>query len=157
MNEYVFIAAPKVFVYNHNGNKLASMMGFNKSEAKDIDQVGKDVVMQIAAMSPVAIDKDDVDPTTVQREIEIGKEQAREEGKPEERRLYRLFGFLGRPRLQCADGCGRQRLPQLTVPGKMQKHKERGRGEEQRLRISDGRDDAEDRAGRESQKGRLLP
>jgi len=84
LNEYVFIEAPKVFVYNHNGNKLASMMGFNKSEAKDIDQVGKDVVMQIAAMSPVAIDKDDVDPTTVQREIEIGKEQAREEGKPEE-------------------------------------------------------------------------
>jgi elongation factor Ts len=84
LNEYVSIASPKVFVYNHNGNKLASMMGFNKSVAKDIDQVGKDVVMQIAAMSPVAIDKDDVDPTTVQREIEIGKEQARAEGKPED-------------------------------------------------------------------------
>jgi elongation factor Ts len=80
----VFIEAPKVFVYNHNGNKLASMLGFNKSEAKELDQVGKDVVMQIAAMSPVAIDKDDVDPTTVQREIEIGKEQARAEGKPED-------------------------------------------------------------------------
>jgi elongation factor Ts len=84
LGEYVFIDAPKVFVYNHNGNKLAAMMGFNKSAAKDIDQVGKDVVMQIAAMSPVAIDKDDVDPTTVQREIEIGKEQARAEGKPED-------------------------------------------------------------------------
>jgi elongation factor Ts len=84
LGEYVYIAAPKVFVYNHNGNRLASMMGFNKNDTKDIDQVGKDVVMQIAAMSPVAIDKDDVDPTTVEREIEIGKEQARAEGKPEE-------------------------------------------------------------------------
>ena len=84
MCDYAFIEAPKVFAYNHNGNKLASMLGFNKSEAKEIDQVGKDVVMQIAAMSPVAIDKDDVDPVTIQREIEIGKEQARAEGKAEE-------------------------------------------------------------------------
>ena len=46
--------------------------------------VGKDVAMQIAAMAPVAVDKDDVDATTIAREIEIGKEQARQEGKPEE-------------------------------------------------------------------------
>jgi elongation factor Ts len=39
--------------------------------------------MQIAAMKPVALDKDGVDATIVQREIEIGKEQARQEGKPE--------------------------------------------------------------------------
>lgn len=66
------------------GNKLASMLGFSKSEGKDIDQCGKDVAMQIAAMSPVAIDKDSVDQTTIDREIEIGKEQARAEGKPED-------------------------------------------------------------------------
>ncbi len=40
--------------------------------------------MQIAALSPIAVDKDDVDSNTIQREIEIGKEQARAEGKPEE-------------------------------------------------------------------------
>lgn len=84
LNEYQFIEAPKVFVYNHNGNKLASMLGFNKSDSKNIDQVGKDVAMQIAAMSPVAIDKENVDPSIIEREIEIGKEQARQEGKPEE-------------------------------------------------------------------------
>ena len=39
--------------------------------------------MQVAAMSPVAVDKDDVDPVTIEKEIEIGKEQARLEGKPE--------------------------------------------------------------------------
>ncbi|HOY30853.1 MAG TPA: translation elongation factor Ts [Bacteroidales bacterium] len=84
LNEYQFIEAPRVFVYNHMGNKLASMLGFNKSEGKDIDQFGKDIAMQIAAMSPVAIDKESVDPSIIEREIEIGKEQARAEGKAEE-------------------------------------------------------------------------
>jgi elongation factor Ts len=40
--------------------------------------------MQAAAMAPVALDKDSVDASTLEREIEIGKEQARAEGKPEE-------------------------------------------------------------------------
>lgn len=84
LNEYQYIEASKVFVYNHNGNKLASMLGFNKAEGKDIDQFGKDVAMQIAAMNPVAIDKENVDPAIIEREIEIGKEQARQEGKPED-------------------------------------------------------------------------
>ncbi len=35
------------------------------------------------AMAPVPIDKDDVDPRMLEREIEIGREQARQEGKPE--------------------------------------------------------------------------
>jgi elongation factor Ts len=39
--------------------------------------------MQVAAMAPVAIDKDDVDKAILEREMEIGKEQARNEGKPE--------------------------------------------------------------------------
>lgn len=84
LNEYQFIEAPRVFVYNHMGNKLASMLGFNKSEGKDIDNCGKDVAMQIAAMSPVALDKDSVSASIIEREIEIGKEQARAEGKPED-------------------------------------------------------------------------
>ena len=48
------------------------------------DEAGKDVAMQIAAMNPVAIDKDGVDATTIERELEIAKEQIRAEGKPEE-------------------------------------------------------------------------
>ena len=48
------------------------------------DEAGKDVAMQIAAMNPVAIDKDDVDSKTIERELEIAKEQIRAEGKPEE-------------------------------------------------------------------------
>jgi elongation factor Ts len=37
--------------------------------------------MQIAAMNPVSVSKDDVDPKIVEKEIEIGKELARNEGK----------------------------------------------------------------------------
>ena len=49
-----------------------------------IDDITKDVAMQIAAMNPVALDKGDVDANTINRELEIAKEQIRAEGKPEE-------------------------------------------------------------------------
>ncbi|HOP13840.1 translation elongation factor Ts [Lentimicrobium sp.] len=78
------IRAPRVFAYNHPGNRLATILGLNKTGTDGIDQAGHEVAMQIAAMAPVAVDKDDVPAETIAREIEIGKEQARQEGKPEE-------------------------------------------------------------------------
>jgi elongation factor Ts len=48
-----------------------------------VEEAGKDVAMQIAAMSPVALDKGDVSQDIIAREIEIGKAQAAAEGKPE--------------------------------------------------------------------------
>ena len=80
--DYQLVNSDKVIVYNHPGNKLASMIGFNSAPA-GIDDAGRAVAMQTAAMAPVAIDKDDVDAKTLEREIEIGKDQARQEGKPE--------------------------------------------------------------------------
>jgi len=79
---YEVIDAPKVVIYIHPGNRVVSMVGMSSATANS--DVAKDVAMQIAAMSPVAVDKDDVDSRTLEREIEIGKEQARAEGKPEE-------------------------------------------------------------------------
>ncbi len=76
------ITAPKVIVYNHPGNRLASMVGLSSATADAT--AGKDVAMQIAAMNPVAIDKDDVDSSVVERELEIAKDMIRQEGKPEE-------------------------------------------------------------------------
>jgi elongation factor Ts len=78
------IRGEKVIPYIHAGAKLGVLVAFKGVSGANIHEVGKDVAMQIAAMNPVAVDKGDVDPTTVQREIEIGKEQARTEGKPEE-------------------------------------------------------------------------
>jgi elongation factor Ts len=81
LSKYESLEGSKVVVYNHPGNKLSTMVAFN---APSIDeQTGKDVAMQVAAMAPVAVDKDDVDKTMLERELEIGREQARNEGKPE--------------------------------------------------------------------------
>lgn len=82
LSSYYLVEAENVVAYNHPGNKVASIVGLNKSGEK-IQEVGKDVAMQIAAMSPIAIDKDDVPKDVIEKEIEIGKEQARSEGKPE--------------------------------------------------------------------------
>lgn len=82
LSKYEFVESPKVFIYNHLGNRLATVVGFNMENTPE--QVGKEIAMQIAAMNPVAIDKNDVDPQIVEKEIEIGKDQARQEGKPEE-------------------------------------------------------------------------
>jgi elongation factor Ts len=81
---YEFVEAPRVVAYNHFGNRLAAILGFNMDNVADLDEVGKFVAMQVAAMSPVAVDKDDVSKEIIEREIEIGKDQARVEGKPEE-------------------------------------------------------------------------
>ena len=80
---YKIIEAKQVVAYNHPGNRLATIVGLTKS-GDSIAEVGRNVSMQIAAMNPVALDKDDVEQSLVDREIEVGKEQARESGKPEE-------------------------------------------------------------------------
>jgi elongation factor Ts len=81
---YSKIEAPQVVAYIHPGNKLATLVGFNKKLA-DV-QVGKDVAMQIAAMNPVAVDKESVPAEVVAKEREIAKEQTaldkKNEGKP---------------------------------------------------------------------------
>jgi len=82
LSYYEKIEAAQVQAYIHRGNKLATLVGFTKSGV-DV-QVYKDVAMQIAAMNPVAVDKDMVPETVIAQEIEIGKEQARRDGKPEE-------------------------------------------------------------------------
>ena len=69
--------------YIHANNKLGVLVALKGSNGGEVVSAGKDVAMQIAAMSPVAVDKDDVPQEVVEKEIEIGKEQARAEGKPE--------------------------------------------------------------------------
>jgi elongation factor Ts len=81
LTKYEQISAASVVDYNHPGNKLACIVGFNKPVS---EEMGKNVAMQVAAMAPVAVDKDDVDATLLERELEIAKEQVRAEGKPED-------------------------------------------------------------------------
>jgi elongation factor Ts len=80
--EYAQMSAPQVIPYIHVGNKIGVLVGFNKS-SEAITSLGRDVAMQIAAMSPVAIDEDDVPANIKEREMSIGREKAQAEGKPE--------------------------------------------------------------------------
>ncbi len=77
---YDKIHAAQVMAYIHPGNKLTTLVGFNKNTEI---QVAKDIAMQIAAMNPVAVDKGDISPEIIEKEREIGREQAIREGKPE--------------------------------------------------------------------------
>jgi elongation factor Ts len=82
LSYYEKVEAPYVQAYIHPGNRLATIVGFSKA-GLDV-QVYKDIAMQVAAMNPVAVDKENVPEKIIAQEIEIGKEQARREGKPEE-------------------------------------------------------------------------
>lgn len=76
------VEGESAYAYIHPGNRIATIASFNQA-GDNLAEYGKDVVMQIAAMSPVAVDKDNVSEEVIKHEIEIGKDQAREEGKPE--------------------------------------------------------------------------
>lgn len=69
--------------YIHSNGKLGVLVALTNTGGAEVSEAAKDVAMQIAAMSPVAVDKDGVDSSVIEREIEVGKDQARQEGKPE--------------------------------------------------------------------------
>ena len=81
ISHYELIEDAFVYAYNHPGNRIASIVGFDKKVA-NIENLGKEITMQIAAMNPIAIDKDNISKEVVEKEIEIGKELAIQEGKP---------------------------------------------------------------------------
>ena len=72
----------QVLPYIHMGHRAGVLVAVNL-EGPEYVEPGKNVAMQVAAMRPIALDKDQVDPSVIEKEIEIGKEQARQEGKPE--------------------------------------------------------------------------
>ncbi|MGC9374807.1 MAG: translation elongation factor Ts [Bacteroidales bacterium] len=75
------LEAEYISAYIHSDKKLATLVGFNKAGVDE--QVGKDVAMQVAAMSPVAVDEKQVPQEIIEKELEIGRNQALAEGKPE--------------------------------------------------------------------------
>ena len=81
--KYQRISAEKVVAYNHPGNQVATLIGLN-SGSTEAEDAGKQVAMQVAAMSPIALDKSGVDAKTIERELDIAKELAIQEGKPAE-------------------------------------------------------------------------
>ncbi|HHT35232.1 MAG: translation elongation factor Ts [Proteiniphilum sp.] len=78
---YEHLTAPCVTSYIHMGNKLATIVGFNKVVADE--QVARDVAMQVAAMNPIAVTPEGIPAEVKEKELEIAREKAREAGKPE--------------------------------------------------------------------------
>lgn len=83
ISTYETLEGEAVVPYIHSNGKLGVLVALKNVNGGSVEEAGKDVAMQIAAMNPVAVDKDGVDAATLEKEIEIGKEQARQEGKPE--------------------------------------------------------------------------
>jgi elongation factor Ts len=83
VDAYENLEAPMVSPYIHMGNRAAVLVGLSVAN-DDYFEAGRDVAMQVAAMKPIAVNEEGVDSSIVEKEIEIGKEQARQEGKPEQ-------------------------------------------------------------------------
>ncbi|MFM1932066.1 MAG: translation elongation factor Ts [Bacteroidota bacterium] len=79
LSAYEVLSSAKVVAYNHPGNKLASIVSFNKSVG---DDVARDVAMQVAAMAPVAVSPSEIPADLIAKEKEIARELAIQEGKP---------------------------------------------------------------------------
>ncbi len=82
LTDYERLEGALVVPYIHMGYRAGVIVELNENVEGAIE-AGKNVAMQVAAMKPLALDKDGVDSSIVEKEIEIGMEQARQQGKPE--------------------------------------------------------------------------
>lgn len=77
LGAYEYVEAPTVAAYDHLGNKLATVVGLN---IEGVDPaIGKEIAMQVAAMNPVAVDRDHVAKEVVDNEFKIAVEKTKEE------------------------------------------------------------------------------
>ena len=83
IGDFKILKAPFVGSYIHAGNKIATLVGLS-AKIDNAAEVAKNVAMQAAAMNPIALNEDGVDASIIEKEIEIAKDQLRQEGKPEE-------------------------------------------------------------------------
>ena len=78
---YEFVKGASVVEYIHTGNKLATIVAFEQAGVER--QTARDIAMQVASMNPIALNKDSVSAKVIEQELEIGRDKARQEGKPE--------------------------------------------------------------------------
>lgn len=77
-----------IFSYIHNNAKLGVLLELNcetdfVARTSEFQTLGKEISMHIAAANPAYISAEDVPAEEIEREKEVIKGQAREEGKPE--------------------------------------------------------------------------
>lgn len=78
VGKYFSIEAEYVTNYNHQGNRLATIVGFNKG-FDNVEEIAHEVALQIAAMDPVAIDENDVPQATKDNEYNVAIEKTKQE------------------------------------------------------------------------------
>jgi len=81
ISTYQVIEGEMIYAYNHPGNQTVALVALNKKVNEDI---AKNIAMQIAAMNPVSLNKEDCSSEVIEKELEIAKDLLRQEGKPEE-------------------------------------------------------------------------
>jgi elongation factor Ts len=81
LDYFEFVTGKSTVAYIHPGNKLATILSFAE-EGVDY-QVMRDIAMQVAAMNPVSLDRTSVPEKVINTELQVAREKAREEGKPE--------------------------------------------------------------------------
>ena len=84
VTKYALVEGESVVNYIHAGNRIGVLVELSTEANDEVIEAGKDVAMQIAAMNPVSVDENDIPADVKERELEIGREQARAEGKPEQ-------------------------------------------------------------------------
>ena len=82
IGSFKFLEANYVGSYIHAGNKIASIVGLSHKD-DNAEKVSKNIAMQVAAMNPIALDEHGVSKDILEKEIEIAKDQLRQQGKPE--------------------------------------------------------------------------
>ena len=93
--DYKTIEADYVLAYNHPGNQIATVVGFNK-DGNIVGEAAKQVALQVASMAPLALNKDSISAEVIAKELEVGKELAIQEGKPAEMADKIAEGRLGK-------------------------------------------------------------
>jgi elongation factor Ts len=81
--EYEEITGENIVTYLHSNNKIGVLVAFNQPASEELDAMGRDIAMQIAAMKPVALDETGVPQHIKDQEMEIARDKARQEGKPD--------------------------------------------------------------------------
>jgi len=79
LSAYETVSGASTVAYNHPGNKLAAIVAFNENIG---EEAGRDVAMQVASMAPVAVNPSEIPAELIEKEREIARELAIQEGKP---------------------------------------------------------------------------
>lgn len=90
-----------IYSYIHPGSKLGVLLELNcetdfVARTEDFQQLAKDISMQIAAANPLVVERGQLDPALTEKEREIYRTQALNEGKPEKVLENIVEGRLGK-------------------------------------------------------------